>query len=79
MADHPQFKLTIEHIANAPDQAAALKRWSRAARGLVLFAGRPGSGKTTTVYACMAEAATPGLASSSTPAKGRGRTSRRAG
>ena len=60
MTDHPQFRLSIEHITHAPNQAAALKRWSHAARGLVLFAGRPGSGKTTTVYACMAEALTQG-------------------
>jgi len=46
----------------APDEAdaATLERWSGRSHGLVLLAGRSGSGKTTTAYVCLKKLAAAG-------------------
>jgi len=56
MTTDSQFTVTLGQITHQPADAEVLDRWSRAPKGIVLFAGRPGSGKTTTVYACLAHA-----------------------
>ena len=48
---------TIERITKNAQDAATLTRWSGASAGLVLVSGLPGSGKTTTVYACLSQIA----------------------
>lgn len=47
---------TLDRIATG-DVVKALRRWCGASHGLVLVAGRSGSGKTTTAYSCLAELA----------------------
>ena len=51
---------SIDRIAPAPEDAAALRRLCAHSHGLVLVSGRSGSGKTSTAYACLAELAAPG-------------------
>lgn len=55
-----RFPTSVADITNGEDEAATLRRWSAATRGLVLVSGRPGSGKTTTAYCCLEEIARSG-------------------
>jgi excisionase family DNA binding protein len=45
-----RFPKTLDRITHQTEDTHTLERWFNAKRGLVLVAGRPGSGKTTTAY-----------------------------
>jgi excisionase family DNA binding protein len=50
-------RVSIDRIASNPDDAARLRTLCELNQGVVLVSGRSGSGKTTTAYACLVEAA----------------------
>ena len=51
--------LGLEKLGVIPDELARLREWLHRPMGLVLFVGPTGSGKTTTVYSCLQEIASP--------------------
>ncbi len=53
-------RASIDRIAPRAEDASALRRLCALRRGVVLVSGRSGSGRTTTAYACLAEAAAAG-------------------
>ncbi|MEE2779367.1 MAG: ATPase, T2SS/T4P/T4SS family [Myxococcota bacterium] len=57
----PQSRMprSVDDITDSPEEAATLRRWSQAPKGLVLVSGRSGSGKTTTSFVCLEEVARP--------------------
>ena len=55
-----RFPTSLNDITTSDGDTETLRRWSAAARGIVLVSGRPGSGKTTTAYCCLEEIARSG-------------------
>lgn len=55
-----RIRTDLEAIVNGPEELETLRKWSLASHGIVVLAGGSGSGKTTTAYACLSEAAKDG-------------------
>lgn len=53
--DHARRRLPLSGLGLAPEPEARLRRHIRAPHGMVLVTGPTGSGKTTTLYAALAE------------------------
>ena len=50
---HSGYILDLAHVCNKKDDREIFERWMSAPKGLVLFAGKAGSGKTTTLLSCL--------------------------
>lgn len=55
-----RIRTDLEAIVDSDEQLETFRRWSLASHGIVVLAGGSGSGKTTTAYACLTEAARAG-------------------
>lgn len=55
-----RIRTDLEAICNDEEEVETLRAWSQASHGIVVLAGGSGSGKTTTAYACLSEAARSG-------------------
>lgn len=50
---HQGYVLDLGHICNKKEEREVFEKWMSAKKGLVLFAGKAGSGKTTTLLSCL--------------------------
>jgi type IV pilus assembly protein PilB len=50
---HHGYVLDLAHICNRKDERTVFERWLAEPKGLILFAGKTGSGKTTTLLSCL--------------------------
>ena len=56
-----QLQLSLDRLPYSPRELATLRRHLQAPNGIIFCTGPTGSGKTTTLYACLHEVTKPGL------------------
>ena len=56
-----QLQLSLDRLPYSPRERAILRRYLQAPSGIIFCTGPTGSGKTTTLYACLSEVTKPGL------------------